>query len=99
MNGANNAICLKIYEKPTPYQDVFILPLRGALYQIEHISQALTPPSITVFAFNFKLARKDPVGTHFIFSNWSKTRGVYFTKKHLDICGADPLMLEYEKDD
>ena len=98
-NGANNAPCLKNYEKPVAYQDVFILPLRGALYQIDHISQALTPPSITVFAFNFKLARNPPVGTHFIFSNWSKTRGVYFTKDHLDICGTDPSMLTYEKED
>ena len=99
-NGVNNAICLQNYEKPVPYQGVFILPLQGALYQIDHISQALTPPSITVFAFNFKLAKKDPPpGPHFIFSNWSKTRGVYFTKNHLDICGTDPLLLEYDNDD
>ena len=95
--GKNNAICLKNFRKPIPYEGIFILPLQGALYRVDRILQALTPPSIVVFAFTFKIA-KALSGVHYIFTNQEKTRGVYISDS-LNICGADPLLLEYYKDD
>ena len=95
--GKNNAVCLKDFEEPRKYQDIFILPLQGALYKIERIQQALFPPSIVVFAFTFKIA-KPLTGEHYIFTNQTKTRGVFISET-LNICGADPLLLEYEKRD
>ena len=95
--GKNNAICLKNFEKPRKYQDIFILPLQGALYRVDGIQQALFPPSIVVFAFTFKIA-KPLTGEHYIFTNQNKTRGVYISET-LNICGADPVLLEYEKRD
>ena len=74
-----------------------MLPLKGGLYRIEKILQALTPTSITIFALTFKIV-KALTGTHYIFSNQSKTRGITISET-LDICGADPLLLEYYKDD
>ena len=95
--GKNNAICLKNFEKPQKYEGIFILPLRGALYRVDKILQALTPPSIVVFAFTFKIV-KALTGVHYIFTNQEKTRGVYISDS-LNICGTDPLLLEYYKDD
>ena len=57
----------------------------------------MTPPSIVVFAFTFKID-KALSGVHYIFTNQAKTRGVYIWDFH-NICGADPLLLEYYKDD
>jgi hypothetical protein len=64
---------------------------------VYRILQALTPPSIVVFAFTFKIA-KALSGVHYIFTNQEKTCGVYISD-FLNICGADPLLLEYYKDD
>ena len=74
-----------------------MLPLKGALYRIENILQALTPPSIAILALTFKIA-KALTGTHYIFSNQSKTRRITISET-LNICGADPLILQYYKDD
>ena len=64
---------------------------------MDGIQQALFPPSIVVFAFTFKIA-KPLTGEHYIFTNQNKTRGVYISET-LNICGADPVLLEYEKRD
>ena len=95
--GKKHAICIKNFEKPQKYENIFMLPLKGALYRIDNILLALTPPSIAIFALTFKIG-KALTGTHYIFSNQSKTRGITISET-LNICGADPLLLEYYKDD
>ena len=92
--GENHAICLKNFEKPTQLYEIFVLPLEGALYKIQNIQQALAPPTIAVFALSFKVS-KPLTGVHYIFANQAKSRGVYITEKSLNICGTDPLQLEY----
>ena len=54
-------------------------------------------PFILLLAFTFKID-KFVSGTHYIFTNQARTCGVYISES-LNICGADPLLLEYFKDD
>ena len=94
-NGKKHAMCLKKFEKPIKEQEIYVLPLQGALYKIDRIMLALHPPSMLVVALTFKVS-KPLTGKHYIFSNESKSRGVYITKDFLNICGTDPLLLKYE---
>ena len=93
--GKKHAMCLKKFEKPIKEQEIYVLPLQGALYKIDRVMLALHPPSMLVVALTFKVS-KSLTGKHYIFSNESQSRGVYITKDFLNICGTDPLLLKYE---
>ena len=93
--GKKHAMCLKKFEKPIKEQEIYVLPLEGALYKIDRVMLALHPPSMLVVGLTFKVA-KSLTGKHYIFSNESQSRGVYITKDFLNICGTDPLLLKYE---
>ena len=79
-NGQRNAICLQNFEKPTKVNNIYALPLRGALYEVKDISLALAlaPTTIAVVALSFQVIPEANGG--YIFSNKSNTRGVSVTK-------------------
>ena len=69
----------EIFEKARKYESLYMLPIKGALYKMEKIRQALFPPSIVVFALTFKIA--EPLtSTHYIFTNQNRTQGVSISK-------------------
>ena len=91
-NGQRNAICLQNFEKPTKVNNIYALPLRGALYEVKDISLALAPTTIAVVALSFQVLPEANGG--YIFSNKSTTRGVSVTKKSINILGTS-LELEH----
>ena len=96
--GQNHAICLKDFEKPRRLYEIFVLPLEGSMYRIQNIQQALASPTLAMFGLSFKVS-KALTGVHYIFTNQTKSRGVYISEKSLNICGTDPLQLEYNYKD
>ena len=93
--GNRNAICLQNFEKPIQVEDVYALPLKGALYEIRGVQFGLYPPSIDIIALSFKVLPE--VNGGYIFSNKSNTRGVIVSKKSIGIVGTS-LQLEYQED-
>ena len=93
-NGQRNAICLQNFEKPTKVNNIYALPLRGALYEVKDISLALAPTTIAVVALSFQVLPEANGG--YIFSNKSNTRGVSVTKKSINILGTS-LELEHHE--
>ena len=41
--GKKHAMCLKNFEKPIKEQEIYVLPLQGALYKIDRVMLALHP--------------------------------------------------------
>ena len=85
--GKRNAICHQNFEKPIQVEDVYALPLKGALYEIRQVQFGLYPSSIDIIALSFKV----------LHSNKSNTRGVIVSKKSIGIVGTS-LQLEYQED-
>ena len=55
--GKKHAMCLKQFEKPIREQEIFVLPLEGALYKIDRVMLALHPYSMLVVGLTFKVAK------------------------------------------
>ena len=93
--GKRNAICLQNFEKPIQVEDVYALPLKGALYEIRQVQFGLYPSSIDIIALSFKVLPS--VNGGYIYSNKSNTRGVIVSKKSIGIVGTS-LQLDYQED-
>ena len=98
-NGKNHAICIQNYQKPVRLGKLAIygLPLNNTKFKLSTKDQGLTPKSIFVVAFTFKLDTKLDNKAYYIFSNESGSRAVSITDKQLDIWGTVSPQLEYEK--
>ena len=92
--GKRNAICLQNFEKPIQVENIYALPLKGALYEIRGVQFGLYPPSIDIIALSFKVLPS--VNGGYIYSNKSNTRGVIVSKKSIGIVGTS-LQLEYQE--
>ena len=90
--GKRNAMCLQNFEKPIKVDNIYALPLRGAVYKVKDITLALAPTTIAVVALSFQVLSEANKG--YIFSNTSNTRGVSVTKKTINILGTS-LELEH----
>ena len=95
--GANDAICVKNFQKPIKIKGYYGIPLRNTLYQISNIDTAETPISISVIAFAFKRLSKLTNEDKYIVTNESKTRGVTISSQSLNFLGTDALKLAYSK--
>ena len=48
-------MCVQSFEKPIQVEDVYALPLKGALYEIKGVPLALDPPSMVLIALSFQV--------------------------------------------
>ena len=89
--GENHAVCIQNYQKPVKLGKLGIygLPLKNTKFKVPNIEdQGLTPESIFVIAFSFKILSPLDEKPYYIFSNTRGNRAVSINNKQLDIWGA-----------